>query len=172
MHRPLNFLVPLLLAFALTSCGGGDKYPRSTPEELGESLFEVIKNKDKEGLGTLLPTQDDLLKGIEAMSISDEEKEGARERLENDWPKVKAEMENDVFGEFDPWVADLDRKIDLSTMELKQVRVELNEEEGQLMSGDITVEYTSSGGDGAFYMEECAKLESGWVMSPNGFDGE
>ena len=172
MSKPLNFLLPLLLAFALTSCGGGDKYPRSTPEELGESLLQVIKNKDKEGLRTLMPTKDDLLASMEELDMTDEEKAKSREGMERNWPKVEANMENDVFGEFGPLVSDLDRKLDLATLELKQIRVALDQEEGQFLSGDITVEYTSGGGDGVFYMEECAKLESGWVMSPDGFEVE
>lgn len=163
-------LLPFLLALFLTGCGG-DKYPRSTPEELGKSVFEAIKNKDKAGLRTLVPAKEDLLASMEELDIPEDEKIEAREGLDKNWEKVQALMENDIFGEFDPMVEELELKFGLETMEMGEVKVEYveNESDTEFMAADIEVDIKFGEEPATIYIKECGKLQSGWVMSPEGF---
>lgn len=169
MRKYTLVLIGMLLSVFFMACGGsGDKYPRSTPEELGESVLNCIVNKDKDGLRGLVPTKADMKKTVENSGMPQEEIDEFMGQFDRNWERLELEMENDIFGEFDALVAELERSVGLESIQLKEVQVEKKEDDGFEVA-DIKVKFTSGGGDGALNLNECANLSSGWVISPEGF---
>lgn len=169
--RKSIFLFPILLLFLLSSCGSSEKYPRSTPEELGETLFMVVKNKDKEGLRTLLPTKEDMRTFFQQLPLSPDEKANFDENFEKEWQSIQANMENNIFGEFDPMMEEMGRKLDMPIAELEKVEVNaenLNPPSG-IQVADISVFFKAGEEEVELRSRGCIKFESGWTISPDGF---
>lgn len=172
MNISKTLFIAMAFVLGLSGCGFGEKYPHATLEELGESVLNCIVNKDKEGLRGLVPTKTDLQKALAESDASQEKKDRFEKRLDEDWAKLERDMEIEIFEGFEASVAELDKKIDLSTVVLKEMEVRNREKDAFFEVADLRVRFASSAGDLTLRLDECAKVSSGWVMSPEGFDVE
>lgn len=170
MKKNHIFTITSFLLLLVFTTGCGSKYSRSTPEELGNSVFEIFKAKDTDGLKSLSPTKKDLLATLDKAEMEDEEREEAKEEFESEWSKIEKRMEEKVFGEFDELMKELEEeKMDPSTATLVKVEVSDRKERDGFQQADIDVFMKI--GDEDFRMEipNAGEMESGWVMSPRGF---
>ncbi|HHG83152.1 MAG TPA: hypothetical protein ENJ82_00255 [Bacteroidetes bacterium] len=158
----------LALLVGLTGCGS--KYSRSTPEALGISVFEAIKNMDREGMRDLMPTKDDLLATVRDSELSEEEKAEALKAFEENWDKMELEITREIDDSFDELMQEEGEDApDWPTAEIDIVAVGKPRIREKLRMTDIKVHFKC--GDRRFRIDvrKSAQLNSGWVMSPDGF---
>lgn len=157
----------LMLSFA---AGCGSKYSRSTAEELGNSVFEIFKAKDTDGLKSLTPTKKDLLKTLDNSDMPDEEREEAKKEFEEEWSEIEKRMKERVFDEFDNLMKELEsEEMDPSTATLVKVEVSDEKKRDGFQQADIDVFIKIGDEDFRLSIPNAGEMESGWVMSPRGF---
>ena len=155
------------MAFA---SGCGSKYSRSTPEELGNSVFEIFKAKDTDGLKSLTPTKKDLLKTLDNSDMPDEEREEAKKEFESEWSDIEKRMKEKIFDQFDELMKELEEEgMDPSKATLVKVEVGDKKERDGFQQANIEVFMKLGEEDFKMEIRNAGEMESGWVMSPRGF---
>ena len=90
-------MLTLLIA---SGCGGKKEYLRSTPEEFGKTLIEVLKTHDEVGLKTLIPGPADMKATIMDSNASQEEKDRFDAEFDEFWAEMQEEIQRNIFDKF------------------------------------------------------------------------
>jgi hypothetical protein len=153
----------MLLATSMVGCAA--RYPHSSPEQLGKSVFKMLKKQEAEALAALVPLKSDLEAFLATADMPDEE----RKMFEQEIDKIIEDYQGMSYLAYTTAsdVASL-KGIVLSKAKLEGIR---SKSWDGMDNALASIELKMSQGGEVFYVHiiEAGKVESGWVLGQDAF---
>ncbi|MEM1000034.1 MAG: hypothetical protein AAGN35_23470 [Bacteroidota bacterium] len=108
------------------------KYPRSTPEELGNSVFAALRANDRAAVQEMILTEEEMLLLVDENPYAQGEEAQRRAEFREKWPQQKENIQTGIGKKFDRVVQQIQAKGKLSDLELLEVVVDPIDRRGSL----------------------------------------
>lgn len=153
-----KLLVVFIISLFLISCGGEEKEIQvsSSPEDMGEVLFNAIKNEDAATIRTYLATESDVDERLAKSSLSEKKKKKKKKKLLKKVAKVNdglAKVLEKIKGENIDW-----SKTNYDWVDYK------NFDNDSVNGADIYIVFSEDRQQYEIKLKECYPTKRGWVL--------